>query len=139
MGDQQADTLGKRCHVAGQDHRVRRTGVDCQQCLVEAAIFLGLGEGLDELQINQRATWRLGFAAFLRADEADEFEAHETKLLVWVGSGNRCLAAAQGVAVFWHAEAEIVAQGFTGVLTAHQATGLQQRHHVIGEVLQAVR
>ncbi|MNI57598.1 hypothetical protein D3C73_1126700 [compost metagenome] len=56
---QQADAFGHCGDVTGQDHRVRRAGIDRQQGLVEPGVFLGLGEGLDEVQVNQRATWGL--------------------------------------------------------------------------------
>ncbi len=50
--DQQADAFGQCRHVGGEDHRVWRAGVDCQQRLVETGVFLGLGERLDELEVD---------------------------------------------------------------------------------------
>ncbi|KAI3480423.1 hypothetical protein L1887_57437 [Cichorium endivia] len=130
--------------MAGDDQRVGSAGVDRQQGLVETAVFLGLGKGADEFQVDRRAARGLGFTGFLGADQADELKTHGVDSLSvdrWVegGSGDRFLGATQGVAVVRHGQAEVVAQGLAFVFATQQAALLQHRHHQLGKALQAVR
>ncbi len=80
MRHQQAELIGERRHVAGDNHRIWRAGIYRQQHFVKTRIRLRLGKGFDKGQIHHLTVAGVGLARLMRAYQTNKFQRHHSLL-----------------------------------------------------------